>query len=63
VVESVPAEQFYGQHYQDTQHRVPAIEQARIHLDWVPELTLQHSIETSLAYHLSPERRHLLPQV
>ena len=63
VVESVSAEAFYGQHYQDTQHRVPAIEQARVHLGWVPQYSLKHSIETSLAYHLSPERRHLLPSV
>ena len=60
-VETISAADFYGKHYQDTQHRVPAIEQARIHLGWVPQFDLKHSIETTLAYHLSPARKHLLP--
>ena len=60
TVESVHPDVFFGEHYQDTQHRVPSIENARQYLGWEPKTSLQASIQKALDYHLSPERRHRL---
>ena len=43
---------FYGKGYQDVQHRVPSIRNAKRYLDWVPEIPLEKSIETTLDFFL-----------
>lgn len=59
---NVSSQEFFGPHYQDTQHRVPSIENARKSLHWEPVVELKDSIKKILDYHLAPERAHLLPQ-
>jgi len=43
---------FYGKGYQDVQHRVPSIRNAKKILDWSPSITLEKSIETTLDFFL-----------
>lgn len=43
---------FYGKGYQDVQHRVPSIRNAKRLLDWTPRVTLAQSIETTLNFFL-----------
>ncbi len=43
---------FYGKGYQDVQHRVPNIRNARRLLDWNPEIPLEQSIENTLNFFL-----------
>ena len=40
----VPAQEHYGEGYQDVTHRVPAIEKAAKYLDWTPSRTLDESL-------------------
>jgi len=49
----VDAATFYGKHYQDTQYRVPAIENARKYLGWEPKIDLETALRKTLDYHLS----------
>lgn len=44
---------FYGQHYQDTQHRVPAIRNAQEYLGWEPKTDLRTALRKTLDYHLN----------
>lgn len=44
---------FYGKGYQDVQHRVPSIKNAKKLLDWVPNISLDESIEETLDFFLS----------
>lgn len=44
---------FYGKGYQDVQHRVPSIRNAKRFLDWEPHIPLEQSIETTLNFFLS----------
>ena len=44
---------FYGKGYQDVQHRVPSIRNAKKLLDWEPKIGLEQSIETTLDFFLS----------
>ncbi len=44
---------FYGKGYQDVQHRVPSIKNAKKFLDWEPKIRLEQSIETTLDFFLS----------
>ncbi len=44
---------FYGKGYQDMQHRVPSIRNAKKLLDWEPVIPLEKSIETTLDFFLS----------
>ncbi len=44
---------FYGKGYQDVQHRVPSIKNAKKYLDWAPQITLDQSIETTLDFFLN----------
>ncbi len=44
---------FYGKGYQDVQHRVPSIRNAKRLLDWTPSIPLEKSIETTLDFFLS----------
>ncbi len=48
---------FYGKGYQDVQHRVPSIRNARKLLDWTPRITLDQSIETTLNFFLEEAMR------
>ncbi|MBN9564769.1 MAG: bifunctional UDP-4-keto-pentose/UDP-xylose synthase [Alphaproteobacteria bacterium] len=57
VVKDVPSKEFFGQHYQDTQHRVPSIENAKKYLGWEPKISLQESMLKTLAFHLNPAQR------
>ena len=43
---------FYGKGYQDVQHRKPSIRNAKRYLNWVPQITLDQSIETTLDFFL-----------
>ncbi len=44
---------FYGKGYQDVQHRVPSIRNAKRLLDWEPEMKLDQSIEITLDFFLN----------
>jgi len=44
---------FYGKGYQDVQHRKPSIRNAKRFIDWVPSITLEQSIETTLDFFLN----------
>jgi UDP-4-amino-4-deoxy-L-arabinose formyltransferase/UDP-glucuronic acid dehydrogenase (UDP-4-keto-hexauronic acid decarboxylating) len=44
--------QYYGEGYQDVQHRRPSIENARRLLDWDPATSMAESIATTLDYFL-----------
>ncbi len=43
---------FYGKGYQDVQHRVPSIKNAKKLIDWEPKITLKDSIKTTLNFFL-----------
>jgi len=43
---------FYGKGYQDVQHRVPSIRNAKKYLDWEPKISLEESIRTTLDFFL-----------
>ena len=43
---------FYGKGYQDVQHRVPSIRNAKKFLNWEPKIKLEKSIETTLDFFL-----------
>ncbi|MDD3886396.1 MAG: bifunctional UDP-4-amino-4-deoxy-L-arabinose formyltransferase/UDP-glucuronic acid oxidase ArnA, partial [Victivallaceae bacterium] len=43
---------FYGKGYQDVQHRVPSIKNAKKLIDWEPSIMLEQSIETTLDFFL-----------
>ena len=44
---------FYGKGYQDVQHRVPSIKNAKRLLGWEPKIQLEESIETTLDFFLA----------
>jgi len=44
---------FYGKGYQDVQHRVPSIRNAKRYLNWTPKITLEQSIDTTLDFFLN----------
>lgn len=44
---------FYGKGYQDVQHRVPSIRNAKKFIDWAPSINLEKSIETTLDFFLN----------
>ena len=44
---------FYGKGYQDVQHRVPSIRNAKRYLNWTPQITLDQSIDTTLDFFLN----------
>ena len=44
---------FYGKGYQDVQHRVPSIRNAKRYLNWTPKITLDQSIDTTLDFFLN----------
>ena len=52
---SVDAETYYGKGYQDTQNRVPSIQNAMTHLQWEPRVDLETGLRKTLDYHLRPQ--------
>ncbi len=48
----VDSGEFYGKGYQDVQHRVPSIKNAKKLLGWEPEIGLKESIKTTLNFFL-----------
>lgn len=48
----VLADQYYGKGYQDVLNRVPAIQAAQQHLDWVPRVGMEEALKNTLDYHL-----------
>ena len=44
---------YYGKGYQDVQHRVPSIRNAKRYLNWTPKITLDQSIDTTLDFFLN----------
>lgn len=49
---TVDANTYYGKGYEDTQHRVPAIEQAKTYLQWEPRFDFETALRLTLDYHL-----------
>ena len=43
---------YYGQGYQDVEHRKPSVENARRLLDWVPTIDMKDTIEETLDFFL-----------
>jgi UDP-4-amino-4-deoxy-L-arabinose formyltransferase/UDP-glucuronic acid dehydrogenase (UDP-4-keto-hexauronic acid decarboxylating) len=43
---------YYGQGYQDVQHRRPSIRNANRYIDWQPVLSIEHSVEETLDFFL-----------
>jgi UDP-4-amino-4-deoxy-L-arabinose formyltransferase / UDP-glucuronic acid dehydrogenase (UDP-4-keto-hexauronic acid decarboxylating) len=48
----IESQAFYGEGYQDVQHRRPSIRNAQRFLDWTPSASLEHSIEQTLDFFL-----------
>jgi nucleoside-diphosphate-sugar epimerase len=51
-IETVAADVYYGQYYQDIQVRVPAINAVREKLGWVPTTDFNTAIRKTLQYHV-----------
>ena len=51
-IETVAADVYYGQYYQDIQVRVPAINAAREKLGWTPTTDFNTAIRKTLQYHV-----------
>lgn len=54
---SVPAEQFYGEGYDDSDRRIPDITKARTLLGWEPKWGIRDILETTMRYYVSRGRR------
>jgi nucleoside-diphosphate-sugar epimerase len=52
-ITSVDSNTHYGVHYQDTRHRVPAIQNAQTYLGWSPTVGLREALKKTLDYHLN----------
>jgi len=48
----IESQAFYGEGYQDVQHRRPSIKNAKRFLDWTPSASLEHSIEQTIDFFL-----------
>ncbi|MBP6124126.1 bifunctional UDP-4-amino-4-deoxy-L-arabinose formyltransferase/UDP-glucuronic acid oxidase ArnA [Providencia sp.] len=48
----IESSSYYGQGYQDVEHRKPSIENARRLLDWVPTIDMKDTIEETLDFFL-----------
>jgi nucleoside-diphosphate-sugar epimerase len=51
-IETIAAETYYGQYYQDIQVRVPAIHHAAEKLGWKPSTDFNTAIRKTLQYHV-----------
>jgi nucleoside-diphosphate-sugar epimerase len=49
----IDAKDYFGEGYQDVTLRVPAIEQARTHLSWQPQVSLQQGVRKTLDFYLA----------
>jgi len=47
---TVDSGKFYGKGYQDVQHRVPSIKNAKKLIEWIPKISLDESIEKTLDF-------------
>ncbi len=52
-IQSIEARAFYGDGYQDVQHRRPSIDEARRILGWRPQVPFEQSVNETLDYFLS----------
>lgn len=55
---SVPAEEFYGQGYDDSDRRIPDITKARRLLGWEPAWGIRDILETTMRYYVTEYREH-----
>ncbi len=53
---TVPAEEFYGPGYDDSDRRIPDIGKARRLLGWEPRFDLQETLERSMGYYIEADR-------
>ncbi len=51
-IESVNADKYYGESYQDVEKRIPSIREVQERLGWQPKTNLQDSLRAVFAYHL-----------
>jgi UDP-apiose/xylose synthase len=56
-IASVPAEEFYGEGYDDSDRRIPDITKARTLLGWEPKWGLLDILETTMRYYVSRHRK------
>jgi len=57
----VDGEAHYGEYYQDSQFRVPSIENARTYLGWKPSTDMKTALKKTLDYYLLDEKH--LPEI
>jgi UDP-apiose/xylose synthase len=57
---SVPAEEFYGKGYDDSDRRIPDITKARTLLGWEPRWGVRDLLETTISYYVTEYRNHEL---
>lgn len=57
---SIPAEEFYGVGYDDSDRRIPDIAKARALLGWEPAWALRDVIETTMRYYVAEHRNSLI---
>ena len=55
-IHTIESRAFYGEGYQDIQHRRPSIKMAKDYLNWRPEVPFVDSIERTLDYFLRYEQ-------
>ena len=55
--QEVASADYYGEGYQDVEHRRPSIRNARRLLDWQPKIALEESVEQTLDYFLGDTLR------
>jgi UDP-4-amino-4-deoxy-L-arabinose formyltransferase/UDP-glucuronic acid dehydrogenase (UDP-4-keto-hexauronic acid decarboxylating) len=48
----VESTRYYGQGYEDVQHRRPSIRNAKVHMGWEPKITTRESVERTLDWFL-----------
>jgi UDP-apiose/xylose synthase len=54
---SVPAEEFYGEGYDDSDRRIPDIAKARTLLGWEPVWNIRDTLETTMRYYVAETRK------
>jgi nucleoside-diphosphate-sugar epimerase len=57
VIEKVPAEEYYGEGYQDIWTRVPDIRNAREYLGWEPRYSLREALTHTVEHYASAQPR------
>lgn len=56
VIDKVPAEEYYGEGYQDIWSRVPDIGNARQYLGWEPRFSLREALSHMVEYYVGGDR-------